>query len=1099
MITVLSTGSLTVTSENSQDASILVPASWDLSGPVSGGFVCLGVDGSTSWNGTPCSGTTQTYTGVPASNSNYILVDDATTVTPNYSFKAIAAPSSQTLSQSSLNASFVIQWDPDAVMNLAPGAVSFASPTSSAQTITVTNAGAPDSQLVWTATAATTSGGNWLNVSQGSTVTNGKSGSASANATVSLNSAVANALVNGTYNGTITFTGTDPISGLSIKNQTVPVVLTVPTIATPGISVKCAAATITMTQTSNCTATVTNISPTTVTWSANIPSIAGSGLDTATYTPTAPGNVTVTACSTVDPTVCASAPITVKPGPQPGITGSCNPTSIYTNGTSTCTAKVTNVSPTTVTWTASTGANTIKDIGNGTALYTATNSPGTVVVTACSTVDPNLCVPISLTVNDITTPVIHVACSPTSIPQKGTSQCSAVLLNIGAPGVTWTASTGTISIAGVYTAPNSSETVVVTGCSQEYPNVCDSANITVGPGSNTPSVTVDCEPSSIPTTGTSNCTATVTNLSATTVSWTASTGASTISDNGNDTATYTPDAPGTVSVFACSTVNSAVCGSARIQVIAVQPPTITVTCASTSITMAQTSNCTATVTNLSPTSVNWSASIPTIAGTGPDTATYTPTIPGTAVVVYACSTANSGICGFAIINVSPVTPPQVTVKCVASTIFVDGTSNCTATVTNLSPTTVTWTASTGANTISDNGNDTATYTATNSPGSVTVTACSTVSGDTNVCGTANITVNDFKNPSVSVSCNPASIFTNGTSTCAATVANINPASVDWSVSTGSGTIKGIGLDLGFYTAGDTAGAVTIEACSTVSSSVCNFATITVKNGNGEFSCVNNACKAVSSGGVSLPDCQAACDQQPQYGCVQGACAEVASGGTTLPACEAGGCAAPKTFSCVNNACQSAVGGVPYATCEAACDNGGGGSSGYTCSNNSCVYDPSSGVPYATCEAACDNGGGGGGGNTLYTCSSNKCEIATSGGVSLPDCNAACGPICQPGDPSCSVSCTLTPTPGSIVIPESSNLVYSCAGATSCTLQGGSQYPSPTNEPTTGSITVTPSSTTTYTLNCTNPSGGIGSYPATVTVSNSTLCEQNPNAAGCPTQ
>jgi hypothetical protein len=56
----------------------------------------------------------------------------------------------------------------------------------------------------------------------------------------------------------------------------------------------------------------------------------------------------------------------------------------------------------------------------------------------------------------------------------------------------------------------------------------------------------------------------------------------------------------------------------------------------------------------------------------------------------------------------------------------------------------------------------------------------------------------------------------------------------------------------------------------------------------------------------------------------------------------------------------------------------------------------------------------------------------------------------------------------------------------------------------GSTPVTPSLTTAYTLTCVNndyASGGNNKAvsSATVTVNGSSLCEQNPNGAGCPGQ
>jgi hypothetical protein len=100
---------------------------------------------------------------------------------------------------------------------------------------------------------------------------------------------------------------------------------------------------------------------------------------------------------------------------------------------------------------------------------------------------------------------------------------------------------------------------------------------------------------------------------------------------------------------------------------------------------------------------------------------------------------------------------------------------------------------------------------------------------------------------------------------------------------------------------------------------------------------------------------------------------------------------------------------------------------------------------------------------------------------------------------------LTANPSSIVVPELSNLNYSCSNVTECQLTGGdlnvlaNTITLPSLGTITGSATDTPSSTTTYTLTCVNSNANSTSSTATVTVNGSSLCEQNPNGAGCQGQ
>ena len=119
------------------------------------------------------------------------------------------------------------------------------------------------------------------------------------------------------------------------------------------------------------------------------------------------------------------------------------------------------------------------------------------------------------------------------------------------------------------------------------------------------------------------------------------------------------------------------------------------------------------------------------------------------------------------------------------------------------------------------------------------------------------------------------------------------------------------------------------------------------------------------------------------------------------------------------------------------------------------------------------------------------------------------PACTPGDPTCQATCSpsLTASPTSIVVPESSKLSYSCSNVTECQLTGGDLTGSsptplpPLSSPGTiiGNTTTSPSITTTYTLTCVN--GKYGSSDSTsstvqVTVNGSSYCEQNPNGVGC---
>jgi hypothetical protein len=204
-------------------------------GNVSGGIVCSAASGNTLWQGTSCSGTQQTYSGLPTDNDSYTIPQTETTAVPGYSFKSVSPSPAQTLASANPSTAFMILWIPDANVQISPGTVSLDSSNAVTANVTVTNTGAPASALAWTATAATTGGGNWLVAPSGDTipgVVNGPSGNASDNATISFDSSVVNQLANGTYKGTVTFQVTDENDP---NNQIAPITVSV-TLTVAGVS-----------------------------------------------------------------------------------------------------------------------------------------------------------------------------------------------------------------------------------------------------------------------------------------------------------------------------------------------------------------------------------------------------------------------------------------------------------------------------------------------------------------------------------------------------------------------------------------------------------------------------------------------------------------------------------------------------------------------------------------------------------------------------------------------------------------------------------------------------------------------------------------------
>ncbi|MGC1872881.1 MAG: alkaline phosphatase family protein [Acidobacteriaceae bacterium] len=344
--------------------------------------------------------------------------------------------------------------------------------------------------------------------------------------------------------------------------------------AISSVSVVCAPSSISAGATSQCNAMVagTGSYSSTVTWTASSGTINGNGLLTA---PSSAAMVTVTATSAEDASKSGTATVMVATGTSPptisSVSVTCNPSTVAPSATSQCKATVqgTGDFSSAVTWTANGG--TI----NSSGLFTAPGSTGSVKVTATSTQDPSKSGTATITIATQSTPPtissVSVSCSPSTIAPSATSQCSATVHGTGSysSAVTWTASGGTISATGLFTAPGSAGSVMVTATSTQDTTKFGTATITLMAAPPTiSSVGVVCSASTIATNATSQCTATVhgTGSFSSTVTWTASGG--TIDSTGLFTA---PSSTGSFMVTATSTEDTTKKGTATITVRAQTP------------------------------------------------------------------------------------------------------------------------------------------------------------------------------------------------------------------------------------------------------------------------------------------------------------------------------------------------------------------------------------------------------------------------------------------------------------------------------------------------------------------------------------------------
>lgn len=212
------------------------------------------------------------------------------------------------------------------------------------------------------------------------------------------------------------------------------------------------------------TATVTGSANTGVIWSATGGAITTTGFYTAGNTP---GEYSVTATSVADPTKSASATVTI-----PGVQVVISPTfaEVDAGATRQFSATVTGAANTGVTWSASGGTIT------GTGLYAAGNTPGEYSVTATSVADPSRSASATVVI-----PPVEVTITPTAISLLAGEQQQFTVLVTGTTNtaVTWTATGGTISTTGLYTAGASPGEFVVRATSVADPTQEGVAAVTI--------------------------------------------------------------------------------------------------------------------------------------------------------------------------------------------------------------------------------------------------------------------------------------------------------------------------------------------------------------------------------------------------------------------------------------------------------------------------------------------------------------------------------------------------------------------------------------------------------------------------------------------
>ncbi|MBV9146090.1 MAG: choice-of-anchor D domain-containing protein, partial [Acidobacteria bacterium] len=159
------------------------------------------------------------------------------------------------------------------------------------------------------------------------------------------------------------------------------------------------------------------------------------------------------------------------------------------------------------------------------------------------------------------TTTIAIAPTTASLMVGATQQFTATVTGTSNTAVTWTASGGTVTTGGLYTAPNTAGTYTVTATSVADTTKSGSATVTVTAPPPPISVSIAPTTASLQTGGTQQFTATVTGTSNTAVTWTATGG--TVTTGGLYTA---PNTNGTYTMTATSVADTTKSASATVNV-----------------------------------------------------------------------------------------------------------------------------------------------------------------------------------------------------------------------------------------------------------------------------------------------------------------------------------------------------------------------------------------------------------------------------------------------------------------------------------------------------------------------------------------------------
>jgi hypothetical protein len=521
-----------------------------------------------------------------------------------------------------------------------------------------------------------------------------------------------------------------------------------------------------------------------VTWTASVGTITAAGVYTAPK-PVPTTAATITATSKTDTSKSTTATVTFTP-----ISVAISPTTatMVAGATQTFTAAVTGDATLSagVTWSASVGTITAGGVYTAPAVIGSTLSA---TVTATSKTDTTKTATAAVTLTPIS-----VAISPTTATMvAGATQTFAATVTGDATlnaGVTWSASVGSITAGGVYTAatPVGAATATITATSKTDTSKSTTATVTLTPIA----ISITTTPVAMVAGATQTFAATVTGdatLSAG-VTWTASVGS--ISTTGVYTAP-TPVGAATATITATSKTDTSKSTTAT---VTLTPIVVTIPTTPTAIAGAATEAITATLSG--DTTANAGVAWSITSGGGSLTAvtttsvTYNAPLPVTTANAVITATSKTDTNKAATITI-PLTPISLAaISPATASLGVSGTQAFTDSVNNDSSNSgVTWSIGSGVGTLTGSTTSGVTYNAPTTAISAVTTVTLTATGvkDNTKTTTATITLNPI---TVTIPTVPVAMVAHATQTFSATVSNDGSSSgVTWTASVGSITTGGV--------------------------------------------------------------------------------------------------------------------------------------------------------------------------------------------------------------------------------------------------------------------------------------------------------------------